>query len=35
MVQYSPHLNITFAALSEPARRGILERLGRGEASIT
>jgi DNA-binding transcriptional ArsR family regulator len=35
MVQYSPRLDITFAAVSDPTRRGILERLGRGDASIT
>ena len=35
MVQYSPHLDSAFAALSDPTRRGILERLGRGDASIT
>ena len=35
MVQYSARLDRTFAAVSDPTRRGILERLGRGEASIT
>ena len=35
MVQYSPLLDSAFAALSDPTRRGILERLGRGDASIT
>jgi DNA-binding transcriptional ArsR family regulator len=35
MVQYSPRLDITFSALADPTRRGILERLGRGDASIT
>jgi DNA-binding transcriptional ArsR family regulator len=35
MVQYSPGLDAAFAALSDPTRRGILERLGRGEASIS
>jgi DNA-binding transcriptional ArsR family regulator len=34
MVQYSP-VDATFAALSDPTRRGILELLGRGDASIT
>ncbi len=29
------HLDDGFAALSDPTRRGILERLGRGDASIT
>jgi DNA-binding transcriptional ArsR family regulator len=35
MVQYSPRLDTTFAALSDGTRRGILERLGRGGASIS
>ena len=35
MVQYQRHLDSTFAALSDPTRRGILERLGRNDASIT
>lgn len=35
MVQYSTRLDRTFAAVSDPTRRGILLRLGRGEASIT
>lgn len=35
MVQYSPQLDISFGALSDPTRRGILERLGRGDASIS
>jgi len=35
MVQYPPQLDISFAALSDPTRRGILERLGRGDASIS
>jgi DNA-binding transcriptional ArsR family regulator len=34
MVQYS-ELDWTFAAVSDPTRRGILERLGRGDASIS
>ena len=34
MVQYSG-LDSAFAALSDPTRRGILERLGKGDASIT
>jgi DNA-binding transcriptional ArsR family regulator len=34
MVQY-PQLDKTFAALSDPTRRGVLERLGRGSATIT
>jgi DNA-binding transcriptional ArsR family regulator len=35
MVQYSPRLDRAFAALSDSTRRGILERLGEGDASIT
>jgi DNA-binding transcriptional ArsR family regulator len=35
MVQYSKKLDIGFSALSDPTRRGILERLGRGDATIT
>ncbi len=35
MVQYSPRLDASFSALSDPTRRGILTRLGRGDASIT
>ncbi len=36
MVQYQqPHLDASFAALSESPRRSILERLGRTNASIT
>ena len=35
MVQYQPELDRTFAALADPTRRGILERLGRGSATIT
>jgi DNA-binding transcriptional ArsR family regulator len=34
MVQYSP-LDRTFSALSDPTRRDILDRLGRGPASIS
>ena len=34
MVQY-PQVDRTFAALADPTRRGILERLGRGNATIT
>jgi DNA-binding transcriptional ArsR family regulator len=34
MVQYQK-IDRTFAALSDPTRRGILERLGRGSATIT
>ena len=35
MVQYSPQLDATFAALSDPTRRGILERLGEGDRSLS
>ena len=35
MVQYLPELDTAFAALSDATRRGILERLGRGDASIS
>jgi DNA-binding transcriptional ArsR family regulator len=36
MVQYSPaRLDTSFAALSDATRRGVLEQLGRSEASIT
>jgi DNA-binding transcriptional ArsR family regulator len=36
MVQQSAaRLDVSFAALSDPTRRGVLEQLGRGEASIT
>lgn len=34
MVQYS-RIDRTLAALADPTRRGILERLGRGNATIT
>ncbi|MFY8210115.1 MAG: ArsR/SmtB family transcription factor [Caulobacter sp.] len=33
--QFTARLDVTFAALSDPTRRGVLEHLGRGEASIT
>ena len=35
MVQYSNALDGAFAAIADPVRRGILERLGRGDASIS
>ena len=35
MVQYPRDLDSSFAALSDPTRRGILERLGRGSASVS
>jgi DNA-binding transcriptional ArsR family regulator len=34
MVQYT-HLDASFAALSDATRRGVLEQLGRSDASIT
>jgi DNA-binding transcriptional ArsR family regulator len=34
MVQY-PHIDRTLSALADPTRRGVLERLGRGSATIT
>lgn len=34
MVQYSSQLDAAFAALSDPTRRGILEHLGRRDATI-
>src|SRR4026208_514849 len=36
MVQYgSSRFDVSFAALSDATRRGVLEQLGRGDASIT
>ena len=35
MVQYQTRLDTGFGALSDATRRGILERLGRGDASIS
>jgi DNA-binding transcriptional ArsR family regulator len=35
MVQYPSQLDTTFAALADPTRRGILERLGRGDCSLS
>src|SRR3954464_14837209 len=36
MVQYSPtRLDTSFAALSDATRRGVLDQLGRADASIT
>ena len=35
MVQYQQQLDRTFAALADPTRRGIIERLGHGNATIT
>ena len=35
MVHYSNRLDAAFAAISDPPRRGILERLARADASIS
>ena len=35
MVQYQHHLDAAFSAISDPTRRGILIRLGKGDASIS
>ena len=36
MVQHSqPHFDASFGALSDATRRGVLEQLGRADASIT
>lgn len=35
MVQYQSELDQTFAALADPTRRGILDRLGQRNATIT
>lgn len=35
MVQYTTRLDTSFAALSDATRRGVLEQLGRSDASIT
>jgi DNA-binding transcriptional ArsR family regulator len=35
MVQYATRLDTSFAALSDATRRGVLEQLGRADASIT
>lgn len=35
MVQYARKLDSAFSALSDPTRRGILERLGRSDAGIS
>jgi DNA-binding transcriptional ArsR family regulator len=35
MVQYVSRLDQTFAAVADPTRRGILQRLGRGDTSIS
>jgi DNA-binding transcriptional ArsR family regulator len=35
VVQSAPSLDLTFAALADPTRRAVLERLGHGDATIT
>ena len=35
MVQYSPTIDLAFAALADPTRRAVLERLGAGSATIS
>ena len=35
MVQYSPTVDRTFAALADPTRRAVVERLGGGSATIS
>jgi DNA-binding transcriptional ArsR family regulator len=35
MVQYDAQLDAAFAALADPTRRGILERLGEADSSIS
>jgi DNA-binding transcriptional ArsR family regulator len=35
MVQYSPSIDLAFAALADPTRRAVLERLGSGRATIS
>jgi DNA-binding transcriptional ArsR family regulator len=35
MVQYSTDVDRTFAALADPTRRAVLERLGSGSATIS
>jgi DNA-binding transcriptional ArsR family regulator len=35
MLQYSENLDLAFHALSDPSRRGMVERLTRGPASVT
>jgi DNA-binding transcriptional ArsR family regulator len=35
MVQYQQALDTTFAALSDPTRRGVLQRAGLGDVSIS
>jgi len=35
MLNYSPDLDLVFQALADPTRRGIVERLSRGPASVS
>ena len=35
MVQYSPAVDRAFAALADPTRRAVLERLGTGSATVS
>ena len=35
MLQYQPNLDLAFQALADPARRGMLERLALGPASVS
>lgn len=35
MVQYQPPVDLAFAALADPTRRAVLERLGTGSATIS
>jgi DNA-binding transcriptional ArsR family regulator len=35
MVQYRPAVGLAFAALADPTRRAVLERLGSGSATIS
>src|SRR2546430_672047 len=35
MLNSQPHLNLVFQALSDPTRRAIVERLGRGPGSVS
>ena len=35
MLNQSPQLDLVFQALADPTRRAIVERLGRGPASVT
>jgi DNA-binding transcriptional ArsR family regulator len=35
MVQYSKNVDLVFAALADPTRRAVLERLGHGTATVS